>query len=158
MTKQRTFIAALTAIGCFSIFQPWMTFQMMEINGFQSNEGKLAFLCFCVAGVLTFIPNSIKENLNKNPQIAIAILAMVTSASGLTFYMSLRAASKLMENAMAFVPTGGTSNLETQPSASFSLGYGAILTILCGLSIFFISIAFNNKKTVEPLHTENTES
>ena len=63
MSKQRKFVLIASAVGIISMFLPWFSFFGYHISGMHG-IGILVFLCFVVAGVISYLGDQTK-NLDK---------------------------------------------------------------------------------------------
>ena len=63
MNKQRKFVLIASAVGIISMFLPWFSFFGYHISGMHG-IGILVFLCFVVAGVISYLGDQTK-NLDK---------------------------------------------------------------------------------------------
>jgi hypothetical protein len=129
MNLQRIGLLVGVLFGCVAVFSTWATLPVLgKTNGLQSGAGMSAFICLIVIGVLVLLVGNLKENLPKNPQIAITILSLFIVASGLFYYMNFQS---LVEESATLLDIG-----------VIHLELGWLQTTISGAALFCFGIAF----------------
>ncbi len=117
-------------IGLIAAFLPWVTVSIFGVNqsqsGFDGGDGKITFVLFAIAGVLTFLGDRTKP-MSRPMQIGIGILGLLSAL--VPIYDMITASSKINELTQRI-------NLDIKALRNiFSFSIGIYLTLLAGLAL-----------------------